>query len=122
METDADFVATDRPDADRFTLHLESALAEREARVISERTKAALAATKRRGVVLGANCRALAVRNRAEAVARVAPMAGLLTAVRGAGLSLRGIADTLNKDGVFSPGGGLWHPATIQRALQRISQ
>lgn len=120
METGVEFVAADRPDADRFTLHLEAALAEREARVISERTKAALAAAKRRGVVLGANGRTLAVRNRAEAVERVAPMAGRLTALRGKGLSLRGIADTLNDEGVSSPGGGVWYPANVQRALGRI--
>lgn len=123
METGVEFVAADRPDADRFTLHLEAALAEREARVISERTKAALAAAKRRGVVLGANGRRLAVRNRAEAVERVAPMAGRLTALRGEGLSLRRIASTLNAEGVSPPGasGGVWHPATVQRALERVS-
>jgi DNA invertase Pin-like site-specific DNA recombinase len=122
METGVEFVAADRPDADRFTLHLEAALAEREARVISERTKAALAAAKRRGVVLGANGRTLAVRNRAEAVERVAPMAGRLTALRGEGLSLRRIASTLNAEGVSPPGasGGIWHPATVQRALERV--
>lgn len=123
LETGVDFVAADRPDADRFTLHLEAALAEREARVISERTKAALAAAKRRGVVLGANGRTLAVRNRAEAVERVAPMAGRLTALRGEGLSLRRIASTLNAEGVSPPGasGGVWHPATVQRALERVA-
>ena len=123
LETGVDFVAADRPDADRFTLHLEAALAEREARVISERTKAALAAAKRRGVVLGANGRTLAVRNRAEAAERVAPMAGRLTALRGEGLSLRRIASTLNAEGVSPPGasGGVWHPATVQRALERVS-
>jgi len=121
METGVEFVAADRPDADRFTLHLEAALAEREARVISERTKAALAAAKRRGVVLGANGKALAVQNRAEAVERVAPMAGRLTALRGQGLSLRRIATTLNGEGVSSPGGGSWHPANVQRALSRVS-
>ena len=123
METGVEFVAADRPGADKFTLHLEAALAEREARVISERTKAALAAAKRRGVVLGANGRALAVRNRAQAVARVAPMAGRLTALRGEGLSLRRIARTLNAEGVSPPGasGGVWHPATVQRALERVS-
>jgi DNA invertase Pin-like site-specific DNA recombinase len=123
LETGVDFVAADRPDADRFTLHLEAALAEREARVISERTKAALAAAKRRGVVLGANGRTLAVRNRAEAVERVAPIAGRLTALRGEGLSLRRIASTLNAEGVSPPGaiGGVWHPATVQRALERVS-
>jgi DNA invertase Pin-like site-specific DNA recombinase len=122
LETGVDFVAADRPDADRFTLHLEAALAEREARVISERTKAALAAAKRRGVVLGANGKTLAVRNRAEAVERVAPMAGRLKALRGEGLSLRRIATTLNDEGVSSPGGGAWYPANVQRALERISQ
>lgn len=121
LETGVDFVAADRPDADRFTLHLEAALAEREARVISERTKAALAAAKRRGVVLGANGKTLAVRNRAEAVERVAPMAGRLKALRGEGLSLRRIATTLNDEGVSSPGGGAWYPANVQRALERVS-
>lgn len=123
METGVEFVAADRPDADRFTLHLEAALAEREARVISERTKAALAAAKRRGVVLGANGRTLAVRHKAEAVERIAPMAGRLKALRGQGLSLRRIASTLNAEGVSPPGssGGLWHPATVQRALERVA-
>jgi DNA invertase Pin-like site-specific DNA recombinase len=121
METGVEFVAADRPDADRFTLHLEAALAEREARVISERTKAALAAAKRRGVVLGANGRTLAVRNRADAVERVAPIAGRLKALRGEGLSLRRIANTLNDEGVSSPGGGTWFPASVQRALERVS-
>ena len=121
METGVEFVAADRPGADKFALHLEAALAEREARVISERTKAALAAAKRRGVVLGANGRTLAVRNRAEAVERVAPMAGRLMALRGQGLSLRRIATTLNDEGVSSPGGGAWYPANVQRALDRVS-
>lgn len=121
METGVEFVAADRPDADRFTLHLEAALAEREARVISERTKAALAAAKRRGVALGSNGKVLAARNRAEAVQRVAPMAGRLTALRGEGLSLRLIADTLNAEGVASPGGARWYAANVQRALERVS-
>lgn len=40
-------------DADPFLLHLYAALAEKERAVISERTKAALASAKARGVVLG---------------------------------------------------------------------
>jgi DNA invertase Pin-like site-specific DNA recombinase len=107
----------------KFMVTQLAAVAELEAGMISERTKAALAAAKRRGVVLGANGRALAVRNRAEAVARIAPMAGRLTALRGEGLSLRRIASTLNAEGVSPPGaiGGVWHPATVQRALERVS-
>jgi len=40
-------------DADPFMLHLYEALAEKERRLISERTKAALAAKKQRGEALG---------------------------------------------------------------------
>jgi DNA invertase Pin-like site-specific DNA recombinase len=41
------------PDADSFMLHVFAAMAEREAKMISERTKAALAAAKARGIRLG---------------------------------------------------------------------
>ena len=40
-------------DADPFMLHLYAALAEKERSMISQRTKAALAAAKKRGVRLG---------------------------------------------------------------------
>lgn len=100
---------------------MRTALKAERSRAISERTKAALAAAKRRGVVLGSNGKVLAARNRAEAVQRIAPMAGRLTALRGEGLSLRLIADTLNAEGVSSPGGARWYAASVQRALERVS-
>jgi DNA invertase Pin-like site-specific DNA recombinase len=43
------FKACDMPEADNFTIHIFAALAEREAKLISERTKAALEAKKARG-------------------------------------------------------------------------
>jgi DNA invertase Pin-like site-specific DNA recombinase len=53
MEAGADFEAVDFPQANRFTVHILAAVAEYEARLISERTKAGLAAAKARGVKLG---------------------------------------------------------------------
>jgi len=49
MESGIPFDCADRPGADPFRLHIEAAIAEEEARKISERTKAALAAYKARG-------------------------------------------------------------------------
>src|SRR5215470_13793081 len=48
-----DFGCADMPDADRFQLHVYAALAEQERKAIGQRTRAALAAAKRRGVKLG---------------------------------------------------------------------
>jgi DNA invertase Pin-like site-specific DNA recombinase len=55
------------PNATDFQLHIFAALAQEERRLISERTKAALADAKRRGIVHGANGRNLAARNRKAA-------------------------------------------------------
>ncbi len=113
-------IAADMPDADVTMLQIYAVMAEREARVIGERTKAALAAAKARGQVLGANGKVLAAKHKAEASARVAPLAEALTAYRAQGLALRAIAERLNADTVPSPGGGQWYAANVQRALQRV--
>ena len=55
MESGVDFVAVDNPTANRLTVQILAAVAEDEARRISERTKAALARAKERGTELGRN-------------------------------------------------------------------
>jgi DNA invertase Pin-like site-specific DNA recombinase len=50
------------PDVDPFMLHIYAAVAEKERRLISERTRLAQAAAKARGVVLGNRARAKANR------------------------------------------------------------
>ncbi len=53
MESGVEFCAVDFPQANRLTVHILAAVAEHEAKAISERTKAALQAAKARGVTLG---------------------------------------------------------------------
>jgi DNA invertase Pin-like site-specific DNA recombinase len=53
METKVDFVCCDNPEADKFTIHILSAAAEKEALDISTRTKDSLAVAKDKGVKLG---------------------------------------------------------------------
>jgi len=50
-----------------------------------------------------------------------AALAERLRGFKAEGLTLRRIADTLNADGIASPGGASWHPGNVQRALARIA-
>ena len=73
------------PDADPFMLHIYAALAEKERRLISARTKAALAAAKARGQRLGRNgAERLAPAYRTEAARRAEKLAPVIAEVRAA--------------------------------------
>lgn len=54
LESNVGFTAIDMPNADRFMLHVYAAMAEEEGRRISERTRAALASAKSRGITSSA--------------------------------------------------------------------
>lgn len=122
MESGVDFAVADMPHADRFRLHLEAVIAEDEARRISERTKAALAAAKERGQVLGRNGKVLAQRNKAQALDRLHPLRDQLEKLRNAGMNMRAIVNVLNEQGVASPAGGRWHLANLHRAIKRLAE
>ncbi len=122
MSEGSGFFAEDNPQATRLTLHILAAVAEHERMMTSERTKAALAAEKARGTVLGANGRVLAAQHKADARARLEPLANRLRALRGQGLTIRWIAEHLNLEGVKSPAGKQWHPGSVHRALKRLDQ
>ena len=115
-------------DADPFMLHLYAALAEKERRLISDRTKAALAAKKASGVKLrnprnldlaGSFGRATQVRAANQFALGLVPV---IQAVRTAGaLSLASIASALNERGVRSFRGSKWHSSSVANVLSRAS-
>lgn len=120
MEAGVDFIAVDNPTANRLTLHILAAVAEHEREMISERTKAALAAAKARGTKLGQNGAILAKQNKAAAQQRLAPISGRLAELRAERTSMRKMVAVLNAEGVPSPAGGAWHLANLHRALVRL--
>jgi DNA invertase Pin-like site-specific DNA recombinase len=113
-------------DADPFMLHLYAALAEKERRLISERTKAALAAKKAGGASLGnpTNLTFAGVKGRAVSVAAADQfalgLAPMLSSFRSEGaVTLRAMAASLNRRGIKSPRGGEWHPSSVANLLSR---
>jgi DNA invertase Pin-like site-specific DNA recombinase len=115
------------PDVDPFMLHIYAALAEKERRLISARTKAALAAAKARGIKLGgpraklAKARKLAsAANKAQADKLAANVMPVIRAIqRAGGKSLRDVADALNARGIATARGGKWYAATVRNVLAR---
>jgi DNA invertase Pin-like site-specific DNA recombinase len=105
-------------DADPFMLHLYAALAEKERRLISQRTKDALAAKRAQGVKLG-GLNAKGIANRDEAKARAEALRPILAELNG--LSARAIAVELNKRNVPTPNGGPWHSMTVIRVQRRLA-
>lgn len=122
METGVDFVAADMPNADRFQLHIFAALAEKEAEVISQRTKAALKAAKDRGQQLGQHGKVLAMQRKAEAVERVVRLVPILSDLKERGLTMRKMVAELNEREIPSAAGGQWHLANLDRALKRLKE
>jgi DNA invertase Pin-like site-specific DNA recombinase len=115
-------------DADPFMLHLYAALAEKERRLISERTKAALAARKAQGAKLGNRTNAataLELGRRSlteEADVFASKVTPILFSLQKSGVTdLRGLAHALNQRGVRTARGGQWHVSNVRNLLRRSS-
>ena len=111
-------------DADPFMLHLYAALAEKERRLISDRTKAALAQRKAQGKRLGnpRNAEYAAALGRAAQISEADRFAAnvlpIVETIRASGVTtLAGVADALNARGVRSPRGGHWRISSVQNLL-----
>jgi DNA invertase Pin-like site-specific DNA recombinase len=126
-----DFVAADMPNANRLTVGIMAMVAEEERRMISKRTKDALAAAKRRGKKLGGDrgvvpterARVLAIAaNQSRADARAADIAPIIKDLQAAGAgSLRALAKSLNEAGIpTARSKGEWSAVQVKRALDRM--
>jgi DNA invertase Pin-like site-specific DNA recombinase len=126
MAEKVEFIVTElgRQD-DPFVLHLYAALAQKERQLISERTKAGLAAAKARGVRLGnpnlrrngAKYAALGGAASAQlARSRANDLRPLYEAAKASGAgTYQQVADYLNKIGVTTLRGKQWFAASVQR-------
>ena len=101
---------------DPFMLHIYAAMAQEERRIISQRTREALAQAKVRGVQLGRPEQAEA--NRREANAFAESLRPVLTGL--AGQPLRSIAEKLRARRIPGPRGGQWSPLQVGRTLDRL--
>jgi DNA invertase Pin-like site-specific DNA recombinase len=117
-------VAAIGKDADPFMLHVYAAMAEQERRVISERTKAALAASKARGTVLGGWRGGPVVDHRQgidaiqqRAAAFRTDVGPMIRDLHSRGMSLRQIAAELDRQGVKTSRGKDWTAAAVSRVL-----
>jgi DNA invertase Pin-like site-specific DNA recombinase len=138
MESGVDFVACDNPTANRLTIHILAAVAENEAKMISERTRAALAAYKARGGVLGAARPECRENLKQPARVRGATASGVVAKEladdaysdlvpqirewRASGLSLPAIARRLNAEGHTTRRGRPWNHVQVLRTLRRFAQ
>lgn len=133
MRTRVPFVVTELgADADPFMLHIYAALAEKEAKVISERTKNALAAAKARGTKLGnpngaAHLMGLGNTSAVEALKagaqeRAEGLAGIIASIKAEGVtSANGIASALNARHIATPRGGQWTARSVLNVLSRLA-
>jgi len=128
-DSSINFVCCDMPEANNLTVGLLACLADYERQLISERTKAALAAAKARGVKLG-NPQLAKVRNTdtshataakvANAAARNAEIREVIQELREESperLSSRVIAGKLNAAGYTTSTGRPWHHQGVLRVL-----
>ncbi|MEQ8966773.1 MAG: recombinase family protein [Azospirillaceae bacterium] len=113
----------DAPNASDLELGLRAIIAQEEARLISERTKAGLAAARARGKRLGGLRPSTRSRNESATAAareRAERLRHIVEPLRRSGATLQGIADALDAAGVRTARGGRWAPQTVANLLKHL--
>jgi DNA invertase Pin-like site-specific DNA recombinase len=116
-------------DADPFMMHLYAALADKERRLISERTKAALAIRKASGTKLGnpSNIREAGAAGRSSLIAAADDQARSLLAIlrmlRAEGrITIGAITRSLNERKIRTQRGSRWHVSSVANLLARAQK
>lgn len=129
MDAGIEFLAVDMPSANNFTIHIFSALAEQEAKLISSRTKLALAELKKKGVKLG-NPQNLTSEARAKGVNKIKENAmnndrnrqaqSIILNCKEKEMSYRQIADYLNQLNFKTRHGNKFYAPTVLQLYNRM--
>lgn len=124
VKSKVEIVVTDNPHANRFTIHILAAVAEDNRQRISETTKAALEAAKRRGVILGKNGTVLAIINKKAADEFAQKLSPMLIRLKNRGIiTVRAVCIELNKKRIPTfRGDSRWHPSTVYILMNRLKQ
>ena len=127
IESKVPLVVAELPHANKMLLQMMAVFAEAERDMVSQRTKDALAAAKKRGVVLGNPKLADARVNAAKAREQQADEFALqhydnLRRMKANGHSLAKIAELLNDAGRRAPRGGRWYPTSVSNLISRAER
>lgn len=128
LESQVRFVCCDNPHANKLTIHILSAVAEEERRLISQRTKAALAQAKTKGIKLGTNnlpkSDASTAQNARDGKTKKATLfyASILPTLSSVKhLSYRKQAEWLNNQNIKTRTGGNWYANSVKRIYLSVN-
>lgn len=131
LESDIDIVFCDYPAANKMVLHILSAISQYEAELISARTKAALAAKRKRGCKLGNPEHLLekheqALKNSAATIREKATnnpnnkrAVAIIRTLVGDNKTYQEIADILNQEGFVTSQGCQFSKSTVFKLIKR---
>jgi len=119
MEARVRFIAVEMPNASEFELNIRASLAQEERRMISERTRAAMAVARERGVKLGnPRIHELVKANQAPAQEFARQLRPLLQRMQTAGMRQRRMVEELTFKQIPTRNGGKWSLMQLQRVLK----